>query len=831
MFGRLRFYISKLFANEDKLGDDKGVELSEPIEISDKDSGEGMGNRKDNEKKYKQIINEYKKEMKEKNKESESADAEAKTGEFSVNADLLSKSKSSKKKVYKVKVNKNLENKKLKKKKKSKKHKKDEFTVFGKLPGFDESKSKHIKIYDNRELSWLKFNDRVLEEAEDSKNPLLERLSFVDIFRTNLDEFYRVRVGTLYDRTLVDAEKNKKDNKTGLTPEEQLKKIFGKTRNLLAKRDGIYVNLFSDIAREGLVMVSTSDLKVDEEVFLKRVFDAKIRDVLSPQIIGKKEPFPFLNHGETYVVALLEGKRNKNTEKICIMPCNTSIFTRLISMPSAEKKYVLVEDVILHFLQEIFDSYTVKSKALIRLIRNADIDVDEEFADEDLGHRDSMEKLIKIRKRLGPIMLQYRKCTDIKVVKTICKELGLGADQSFEMSTPLDTSFVFSLQDELRNRKELFFERRVPQTSRMISPDEKIMDQVKKKDILLSYPFDNIASFIKLLEEAGSDDSVVSIKMTLYRVAKNSQVVEALINAAENGKQVEVLVELRARFDEENNIEWSRRMEDAGCKIIYGIDYTKVHSKICLITYKDGEDIKHICQVGTGNYNEKTSKLYTDISLMTSDENIANEVDETFTRVSNDQVMEHTEHLLVAPKCLQNKVIEMIDEEIEHAKNGEEAYLGFKFNSLTDKAIIDKLIEASKAGVRIEMTIRGICCLIAGVPGFTENIRIQSIVGRYLEHSRIYIFGPEGRDKIYISSADFMTRNTLRRVEVACPIYDEKIKERIRDMFFIIMSDNVKARVMDEKGHYHKKDIEGLNEAEILNSQEYFFKESYGELE
>lgn len=796
MFGRIKLFFDKLF-NSKKEDIDIGKDIEEGIEEDivsgfDEGIGERMGSRKDNEKKYKQIIEEHKKEMKDKDNDG----------------------KSSKKKG-----------------KKDKKHKKDEFTVFGKLPGFDENKTKKVKVYDNRELSWLKFNDRVLEEAEDVKNPLLERLSFIDIFRTNLDEFYRVRVGTLYDRTLVEVERNKKDNKTGLTPEQQLEKIFDKTRKLISKRDEIYENLFSDISREGLVMVSMDDMKVDEEVFLKRVFDAKIRDILSPQIIGKKQPFPFLNHGEMYVVAVLEGKNSKSSEKICIMPCTSNNYSRLISMPSAEKKYALSEDIILHFLQEIFDSYTVKSKAIVRLIRNADIDVDEEFSDEDLGHRDSMEKLIRVRKRLGPVMLQYRKCSDTKVIKWICRELGLEIGQAFEMRSPLDTSFVFGLQDELRNKKELFFTRRVPQVSKMLDPNRSMMEQIKEKDIFLSYPFDNISSFIKLLQEAGRDESVTSIRMTLYRVAKNSQVVEALIDAAENGKTVEVLVELRARFDEENNIEWSRRMEDAGCRIIYGIDFTKVHSKICLITYTDNGETKHISQVGTGNYNEKTSKLYTDLSLMTANEDIAKEIDETFTKVSMDQVMEETNHLLVAPKCLQNKVIDMIDEEIEHAKNGEEAYLGFKFNSLTDKAIIDKLIEASNAGVKIEMTIRGICCLIAGVPGYTENIKIQSIVGRYLEHSRIYIFGPEGRDKIYISSADFMTRNTLRRVEVACPIYDENIKKRVRDMFFVIMSDNVKARVMNSKGTYNKKNVEGLSEDELLNSQEYFFKESYGELD
>lgn len=484
---------------------------------------------------------------------------------------------------------------------------------------------------------------------------------------------------------------------------------------------------------------------------------------------------------------------------------------------------MLVEELILHFLPEIFDKYTVKSKSLIRIIRSADIDVDEAFGDEDISYRDSMEELIKIRKRLCPVKLEYSRVLDEKVIKSLCKELGLKKEQTFYSESPLEMSFVYKFQDVLRSKKELFYSRRVPQLSAYVDESRPMIDQIVEKDILLSYPFESMNSYLRLLKEAVNDKRVVSIKMTLYRVAKNSQVVEALIDAAEKGKEVVVMVELRARFDEQNNIEWSRRMEDAGCRIIYGIDYTKVHSKICLISYAEDNHIKHISQIGTGNYNEKTSKLYTDLSLMTANEDIALEIGETFNRICMEQVMDKTEHLLVAPKCLQNKIIDMIDLEIQYAKNGGEGYIGLKFNSLTDKKIIDKLIEASQAGVKIDMVIRGICCLVPGVKGLTENITIQSIVGRYLEHSRIYIFGTPDRDKIYISSADFMTRNTLRRVEVATPIYDVDIKERLRNMFNIMLNDNVKARVMDNKAHYHKK----VTDAEPLNSQEYFFEEAY----
>lgn len=488
---------------------------------------------------------------------------------------------------------------------------------------------------------------------------------------------------------------------------------------------------------------------------------------------------------------------------------------------------MLVEELILHFMPKIFEKYTVKSKSLIRIIRNADIDIDDQqFDDDALDYRDSMEELIKVRRRLCPVKLEYSRMLDEKVIKSLCRELDLSMDQTFYSESPLELSFVSKIQDVLRNKKELFFNRRVPQLSANIDESRPMIAQIEEKDILLSYPFESINSFLRLLKEAAYDKRVVSIKMTLYRVAKDSRVVETLIEAAENGKEVVVMVELRARFDEQNNIEWSRRMEEAGCRIIYGIDHTKVHSKICLISYSEEGHIKHVSQIGTGNYNEKTSKLYTDLSLMTSNEQIAQEVSETFNKICMAQVMEQTNHLLVAPKCLQNKVIQMIDDEINHVKNGGEGYIGLKLNSLTDKKIMEKLVEASQAGVKIDMVIRGICCLVAGVKGYTENIRVISIVGRYLEHSRIYIFGTKDRDKIFISSADFMTRNTVRRVEVAAPVYDENIKNRIRHMFDIMLKDNIKARYMDNEGVYHKVE----NDDEQINSQEFFFQEAYDAL-
>lgn len=686
-------------------------------------------------------------------------------------------------------------------------------------------KGEKLPFFANRELSWLKFNERVIDEADDKRVPLCERLTFVSIFNSNLDEFYMVRVGSLYDQMIL-AKKSKQefitgfDNKSMMTAEQQLDAAFAETRELLHKKDKIYARLMYEFDSQGVKLISFNDVEYSDAVYLENYFNKSILPILSPQVIGKKNPFPFLKNKEIYAVALLG---SKNNDKIGLVPCSNGIFDRLIPIPSDSRKYMLVEELILHFLPKIFKKYSVKSKSLIRIIRNADIDMDEAFFDEDMDYRDTMEQLIKERRRLCPVKLEYSRVLDDKVISELCKELKLDKKQVFYSESPLEMSFISKIQDDLRGRRELFYERRVPQNSKQLDIKQPIMDQIAKKDVLLSYPYESMHPLIKLLNEAGSDDRVLSIKMTLYRVAKNSQIVEALIEAAENGKEVVVLVELRARFDEENNIEWSRRLEEAGCKIIYGIEHIKVHSKLCLITYKDGEDFKYITHVGTGNFNEKTAKLYTDLALITSDVNIARETADVFNNLGLGDVVEHTEHLLVAPKCLQNKVLELIDDEIKKAQNGEEAYIGIKINSLTDKTIIEKLVEASMSGVKIDMVIRGISCMVAGIEGYTDNITITSIVGRFLEHSRIYIFGKGKTAKIYISSADFMTRNTIRRVEVATPIYDDGIKERILRMFNTMLSDNVKARIMANDGNYYKKDVvDGISR---LNSQEYFYDE------
>ena len=537
--------------------------------------------------------------------------------------------------------------------------------------------------------------------------------------------------------------------------------------------------------------------------------------MISPTIIGKRQPFPFLKNKEIYAVAVLETKNGK--EKLGIIPCGNETFDRLINI-SGKDAYMLSEEMILHYVPRIFKGYHVKAKTLIRITRNAD-----SMYDEDLDYRDFMVELIKKRKKLAPVRMELSREMDGEIIDLLCEYLELERKYVFYTQTPLDLSFVFKIQDILRKETELFFEKRVPQRSPQFNEEMPIMDQIEKEDKLLSYPYESMRPFLKMLQEAAEDKDVVSIKMTLYRVAKQSKIIASLIEAAENGKDVTILVELKARFDEENNIEWSRQLEDAGCRVIYGLDGYKVHSKLCLITRKKKGKVSYITQIGTGNYNEKTSRLYTDLSLMTANVDIALEAAEVFQALSMGETVEETDHLLVAPHCLQNKVIHMIDREIEHAKAGEPAYIGLKMNSLTDKKIMEKLIKASKAGVKIDMVIRGICCLIPGVKGETDNIQVRSIVGRYLEHSRIYIFGTKGREKVYIASADFMTRNTLRRVEVAVPIYNTDIKMQLIEMFITMLSDNVKAREEDHNGNYKIP----KNQDTPLNSQEFFYKQAY----
>ena len=677
------------------------------------------------------------------------------------------------------------------------------------------------KIYMNRELSWLKFNERVLEEAENPEVPLCERLTFASIYQSNLDEFFMVRVGSLYDQTLLD--KKICENKTGMTSQEQIDAILKQTKLINKRKEAVYEELMARVAEQGIRILRFNELDEDGARYLEGYFKSEIAPLISPTVIGRRQPFPFLKNKEIYAVAVLGAKGKK--DRLGIIPCTSNIFGRLIAVPGMPGTYMLAEELILHFAPVVFKGYKIKSKSLLRITRNADIDADALY-DEDLDYREFMAGLIKQRKKLAPIRLELSRDMDKKGIAVLCECLELDENHVFMSSTPLDLSFVFQIQDLLRKNPELYFPKRTPQKSDQFQDGKSIIAQIKEEDKLLSYPYESIRPFLHLLTEAAEDPDVISIKMTLYRVAKQSKVVEALIEAAENGKEVVVLVELRARFDEENNIEWSRRLEDAGCQVIYGLDGYKVHSKLCLITRKNVGQVEYITQIGTGNYNEKTSRLYTDLSLMTSNVEIGLEASNVFQALSKGEVVEHTRHLLVAPKCLQNKVLDMLDEEIAHARNGEEAYAGFKLNSLTDKKIIDKLIEASEAGVKIDMIIRGICCLIPGVEGKTENIRIISIVGRFLEHSRIYIFGSKERRKYYIASADFMTRNTVRRVEVAAPVYNDKLKTKLQEMFDVMLSDNQKARKLEADGNYHRVS----NDLTPVNAQEYFYAEAYHEI-
>lgn len=676
-------------------------------------------------------------------------------------------------------------------------------------------------IYMNRELSWLKFNERVLEEAENPEVPLCERLTFASIYQSNLDEFFMVRVGSLYDQTLLD--KKIRENKTGMTSQEQIDAILKRTKQINKRKEAVYEELMERVAEQGIRILRFNELDEEGAAYLERYFESEIAPLISPTVVGRRQPFPFLRNKEIYAVAVLGSKGKK--DRLGIIPCTSNIFGRLIAVPGMQGTYMLAEELILHFAPAVFKGYKIKSKSLLRITRNADIDADALY-DEDLDYREFMEGLIKQRKKLAPIRLELSRDIDKKGIAVLCEYLELDENHVFISSTPLDLSFVFQIQDLLRKHTELYFPKRTPQRSDQFQDGKSIIEQIREEDKLLSYPYESIRPFLHLLTEAAEDPDVISIKMTLYRVAKQSKVVEALIEAAENGKEVVVLVELRARFDEENNIGWSRLLEDAGCQVIYGLDGYKVHSKLCLITRKNGGQVEYITQIGTGNYNEKTSRLYTDLSLMTANVEIGLEASNVFQALSKGEVVEHSEHLLVAPKCLQNKVLAMLDEEIAHARNGEEAYAGFKLNSLTDKKIFDKLIEASEAGVKIDMVVRGICCLIPGVEGKTENIRIISIVGRFLEHSRIYIFGNSKRRKYYIASADFMTRNTVRRVEVAAPVYDERLQNKLQDMFDIMLADNQKARYLDAEGNYHRV----INEEAPLNSQEYFYAQAYHEL-
>lgn len=674
--------------------------------------------------------------------------------------------------------------------------------------------------YTNRELSWLSFNERVLNEAANPRVPLAERLTFASIYQTNLDEFFMVRVGTLM--TQMNSKKKVRENKTKMTAKEQVEAILEKTRELEIKKAVTYEQLMGELEPNGIRLINFNRLSSKEGAMLEQYFDLHIAPFLNPMVLGRQQPFPFLESKQLYAVVLLSNKQGK--KKIGLVPCSNSVFKRMVEIPTRPGTFMLTEELILHFISKLYSKYIIREKAVMRVTRNADIDA-LEMIDEDLDYRDMMKHLLKKRSRMSPVRVELSRNINKKVKEELANYLDVNVNQFIEVKTPLDMSFVFELQNRLSANPQLFYNKRYPRNSVNVDIRRNILDQLEAKgDILLSYPYESMRPFVRMLEEAADDDSVVSIKMSLYRVAERSKIIDALVDAAENGKEVVVVVELRARFDESNNIETSSRLEDAGCTILYGLEDYKVHSKLCLITRADElGNYTYYSQIGTGNYNEKTSRLYTDYSLMTADQEIGAEVAEVFACLQRGETVEDTKHLLVAPNCLQNRILDMIDEQIEVQNEGGNGYIGIKINSLTDKKIISKLVEASQAGVKIELIVRGICCLKPGVPEYTENITVISIVGRYLEHSRVYRFGKGEDEKVYIGSADFMTRNTTRRVEVATPIYSPALRKKICDNFDLQMMDDEKGKEQGPDGIYYDRSI---NESPI-NSQEVFFQQAY----
>lgn len=675
---------------------------------------------------------------------------------------------------------------------------------------------------ENRELSWLKFNKRVIEEATDTNNPLLERLSFSAIYQSNLDEFFMVRVGSLTD----DEKENnkKKDSKSGMTPSQQLDSIYTAVRRLQPRVEEAFKKNMEELLPYGFEHVAFANATPEEQAFLELYFKREIKPFITGILVNDALPFPFLKNKELYVAVHIASKKGA---LVGMIPVAHEHADRIIPLGKDGKRFILHEEVVLQFAHLMFKGCKIQDRAIIRVTRNADIMVNNKGAD----FRDRMEELVVKRTKLAAVRLEITNQFSREALDYICKKLKIGNVRVFNSNIPLDLSYLYRLQ-ELDMTPELHFEPRLPRKTAMLADNRSVFSQVKSKDILLSYPFESITtSFIRLLEESATDPKVTSIKITLYRLARNSKVISALCTAAENGKEVLVMIELRARFDEANNIEWSKILQKAGVKVIYGPKEFKAHSKLLLIKRKStGDKFDYVTQVGTGNYNEKTSSLYTDLMLLTADREVAEDAEQVFECLLNGTFVEKTNKLLVSPYALLPQVLEMIDEQIEIAKNGGKGYFAAKINSLNDKSIIDKLVEASQAGVKIDLLVRGICCIIPKVEGYTENITVRSIVGRFLEHSRIFIFSKDTKEqKIYIGSADFMSRNTIRRVEVAIPVEDERLKKRIRDMFNIMMSDNVKARELQSNGRYVR--VEPQEGEELLNSQEYFYEEAYRRLE
>ena len=652
----------------------------------------------------------------------------------------------------------------------------------------------------NRELSWLQFNARVLAEAEDENVPLLERFKFLAIFTSNLDEFFMIRVGSLCDMAAVDKEHT--DSKSGLTAKEQLHLIYNAVEPLYARRDAAFSDVDSKLSAIGLRRLTMDSLAPDEQKYIKRYFKDIIAPVLSPQIVDSHHPFPHLEGKVLHIAALLS---HKKTERLGLLPVPASL-PPVVFLPETPSRYILTEDILLSYADHVFEMYDVLEKTVLCVTRNADIQVDDEtFGVEGGDFRKKMEKLLRQRRRMAVVRVEINRPISDHFKEHFRSRFEVSDAQIFLSRTaPLKLGYAFSLGEHLPEKKRAFLSDApfTPQQPAMLSAGQSLLKAALQRDILLSYPYESMEPFLQMIREAANDPAVLAIRITIYRLASKAKLVEYLCAAAENGKDVTALIELRARFDEQNNIDWSERMEEAGCKIIYGFEDYKVHSKICLITRRERGAVRHITQVGTGNYNEKTAKQYTDVSLITADERIGQDAGAFFNNMALGNLSGHYSRLFVAPTSLKNNILALMDEQIAKGKDG---YILLKFNSLTDIDVIAKLQEASCAGVTVEMIVRGICCLLPGVPGHTENITVTSIVGRFLEHSRIYVFGRGDEEKMYISSADLMTRNTERRVEIACPIDDPAVRTRLHDILYAMQHDTVKARVLQPDGTYCKK--------------------------
>ncbi len=676
-------------------------------------------------------------------------------------------------------------------------------------------------VYINRELSWLKFNERVLEEAADSSVPVFEQLKYIYIFMNNLDEFFMIRIGSLQDQMLI--REAPADNKTGMSAKAQIQAVLKTLRRVIGRKDMIYRACMKKLAKHQIRHLRISDLNERDKEYIRSYYMREIYPLLSPQIIDNRHPFPFLMNRRIYVGVYIESQHNTS---FGIIPA-TGAFDRFVMLPGPGLRFVLAEELIYHFADTLFGGNKPSDKTIFRVTRNADIITDSSMFDEDIDFRFTMKELLKKRVKLSPVRLEIQGGAEKDLIRYLCKRLNLDQNRVLRTKSPLDLSHVFELDRLLSpaQRKKLLFTPLSPQDSLMVNQHERMLEQVMVKDLFFSYPYESMKPLIRLLDEAAEDPEVVSIKMTLYRVARQSEIVHSLIAAAENGKDVIVVVELRARFDEEQNIEWATRLAEAGCRVIYGVHDCKVHCKLLLITRKTDKSIHYITQVGTGNYNERTARLYTDLSLITSNPDIGLDAVSVFNDILVNNTQGSYSRLLVAPSQLRDAVLEKIEEEILQAAAGRPAAVLAKFNSLTDKRIIDTLVRASQAGVTIRLIIRGICCLRPGVPGQTENITVVSIVGRFLEHSRVYCFGTGERRQVYISSADWMTRNTERRIEIACPILDTSIADRIVEMLELVFKDNVKARRLRSDGAYEKQSR--ADDEPPLNSQLYLYELAY----